>query len=199
MSQEISLSVGGSSLRTQSPALALQVLQHLCPDVVRQLPAQFVGSLEVTQAERSMAIGSSFEGCVIFARHWIGGVEFALIDLGESAEIEGAWGKCDQEVETNHGDGFANTKAMAEAGSALANKALEAGAYIPSAAECHLLMYAKQMGLVTDLREDVRYWTSSQYSADGAYSMGFEDGWQGYYGKGNERPARLVRRIPIIR
>ncbi len=37
MSQEISLSVGGSSLRTQSPALALQVLQHLCPGMITAL------------------------------------------------------------------------------------------------------------------------------------------------------------------
>jgi hypothetical protein len=199
MSQEISLSVGGSSLRTQSPALALQVLQHLCPDVVRQLPAQFVGSLEVTQAERSMAIGSSFEGCVIFARHWIGGVEYALIDLGAAAEIEGAWGKRDQEVATNHGDGIANTTAMADAGSDLAKQALEAGAYIPSVAECHLLMYAKQMGLVTDLREDIAYWTSSQCSANSAYCLDFENGWQINGAKYYERPARLVRRIPIIR
>ncbi len=199
MSQEISLSVGGSSLRTKSPALALQVLQHLCPDVVRQLPAHFVGSIEVAQAESSMAIGSRFEGCVIFARHWVAGVEYALIDLGAAAEIEGAWGKLDQVVATNHGDGIANTTAMAEAGSELAKQALEAGAYIPSAAECHLLMYAKQVGLITDLREDIAYWTSSQFSAYYAYTMAFEDGWQFSSVKDYERPGRLVRRIPIIR
>lgn len=199
MSQEISLSVGGSSLRTKSPALALQVLQHLCPDVVRQLPAHFVGSIEVAQAESSMAIGSRFEGCVIFARHWIEGVEYALIDLGAAAEIEDAWGRRDQQVATNHGDGLANTQAMAGAGSDLAKRALEAGAYIPSAAECHLLMHAKQMGLVTDLREDIAYWTSSQFSAHYAYYMVFEYGWQGDNAKDNERPGRLVRRIPIIR
>ncbi|UZZ12414.1 hypothetical protein NDO41_08035 [Ectopseudomonas mendocina] len=199
MSQEISLSVGESSLYTKSPALALQVLQHLCPDVVRQLPAQFVGGVEVDQAESSMAIGSRFEGCVIFARHWVEGGEYALIDLGAAAEIEGSWGKRDQEVATNHGDGLANTSAMAESGSDLAKKALEAGAYIPSAAECHLLMYAKQIGLVTDLREDITYWTSSQYSADSAYLMAFEHRWQYGYAKSGERPVRLVRRIPIIR
>ena len=199
MSQEISLSVGGSSLRTQSPALALQVLQHLCPGMIQQLPAQFVGSLEVAQAENSMKVGARFEGCVIFARHWIEGVEYALIDLGAAAEIEDAWGRRDQQVATNHGDGLANTQAMAGAGSDLAKRALEAGAYIPSAAECHLLMHAKQMGLVTDLREDIAYWTSSQCSAYYAYIMGFEDGWQDFNVKLFERPGRLVRRIPIIR
>lgn len=199
MSQEISLSVGESSLHTKNPALALQVLQHLCPDVALQLPAQAAISLEEGAHESRMAIGSRFEGCVIFARHWAEGVEYALIDLGAAAEIEDAWGRRDQQVATNHGDGLANTQAMAGAGSDLAKRALEAGAYIPSAAECHLLMHAKQMGLVTDLREDIAYWTSSQYSASTAYYMDFEDGWQHYDVKTFERPVRLVRRIPIIR
>lgn len=99
---------------------------------------------------------------------------------------------------TTHGDGLANTQAMAEAGSKLAKKAIEAGAYIPSVAECHLLKCAKDAGLVR-VREDVRYWTSTQCSADYAYLMAFEDGWQRLNGKGNERFAPLVRRIPIIR
>ncbi|MFY1052348.1 hypothetical protein ACOQNP_12100 [Ectopseudomonas khazarica] len=199
MPQEISLSVGDSSLRTSSPALALQVLQHLCPSVVKELPLFVAATLETISAEGTVEIGSRIDGHVVFARHWVDGVEYALIDLGKAAEIEGAWGKREQEVDTNHGDGLANTKAMAAAGSALAKQAIEAGAYIPSAAECHLLMYAKQKGLVTDLREDIRYWTSSQYSASGAYTLDFEDGWQSRDDKNYERPVRLVRRIPIIR
>lgn len=199
MPQEISLSVGDSSLRTSSPALALQVLQHLCPSVVKELPLFVAATLETISAEGTVEIGSRIDGHVVFARHWVDGVEYALLDLGIAAEIEGAWGNRDQEVDTNHGDGLANTKAMADAGSALAKQAIEGGAYIPSAAECHLLMYAKQKGLVTDLREDIRYWTSSQYSAYCAYYLGFEHGWQIYRDKDGERPARLVRRIPIIR
>lgn len=199
MPQEISLSVGDSSLRTSSPALALQVLQHLCPSVVKELPLFVAATLETISAEGTVEIGSRIDGHVVFARHWVDGVEYALIDLGIAAEIEGAWGNRDQEVDTNHGDGLANTEAMAAAGSALAKQAIEAGAYIPSAAECHLLMYAKQKGLVTDLREDIRYWTSSQFSAYSACSMDFENGWQCTTDKGYERPARLVRRIPIIR
>ena len=39
-----------------------------------------------------------------------------------------------------------------------------------------------------------RHWTSSQYSAYGAYSLDFEDGWLYGYGKGNERLVRPVRR-----
>jgi len=198
MTQEISLSVGESSLHTTSPSLALQVLQSLCPEIAKAQPIQFAGVVETIAAETTLEIGDRVDGHVVFARHWIGGKEFALTYLGAEADIEGAWGKREQDVTTTHGDGLANTQAMAEAGSKLAKKAIEAGAYIPSVAECHLLKCAKDAGLVT-VREDVRYWTSTQYSAHNAYSMGFEDGWQSGDGKLNERFAPLVRRIPIIR
>lgn len=199
MTQEISLSVGDSTLHTTSPALALQVLQHCCPGVSPAMPIQIEGTLETIAAETTLEIGARIDGHVVFARHWIGGKEFALVYLGVKADIEGAWGKRDQEVATTHGDGLANTQAMAEAGSKLASMALEAGAYIPSIAECHLLKCAKDAGLVDDLREDVRYWSSTQFSANFAYSVGFEGGWQGYVDKLLERFAPLVRRIPIIR
>ncbi len=199
MAQEISLSVGDSTLHTTSPALALQVLQHCCPGVSPAMPIQIEGTLETIGAETTLEIGDSIDGHVVFARHWIGGKEFALAYLGAAADIEGAWGKREQEVATTHGDGLANTQAMAEAGSELANKATEAGAYIPSVAECHLLKCAKDDGLVPDLREDVRYWTSTQCSADIAYYMDFEGGWQLISDKTSERVAPLVRRIPIIR
>lgn len=199
MTQEISLSVGDSTLHTTSPALALQVLQHCCTGVSPAMPLQIASTLETIAAETALEIGDRIDGHVVFARHWVGGKEFALTYLGAEADIDGAWGKRDQEVATTHGDGLSNTKAMAEAGSALAKKAIEAGAYIPSVAECHLLKCAKDDGLVPDLREDVRYWTSSQYSANNAYSVDFEHGWQSHGGKYGERFAPLVRRIPIIR
>lgn len=88
---------------------------------------------------------------------------------------------------------------MAEAGSTIAIQALEAGAFIPSALECHLLMHAKETGVIEDLREDRFYWSSSQFSAYDAYVMDFVDGWQSFNDKNYERPARLVRKIPVIR
>lgn len=199
MTQEISLSVGESSLYTNKPLLALQLLQSLCPEIATAQPIKIEGTLETIAAETTLEIGDSIDGHVVFARHWIGGKEFALAYLGAAADIEGAWGKREQEVATTHGDGLANTQAMAEAGSKLAKKAIEAGAYIPSIAECHLLKCAKDAGLVDDLREDVRYWSSTQCSADSAYYMDFENGWQSSSAKSGERFAPLVRRIPIIR
>jgi hypothetical protein len=154
---------------------------------------------ENIHADTLPAIGADLAGGKLVTLYMLAGTEFALIDLGAVAEIHGAWGEYGQEVETTHGDGEKNTRAMAEAGSTVAIQALEAGAFIPSALECHLLMHAKETGVIEDLREDSFYWSSSQYSADGAYTMDFEDGWQDLDAKVNERPARLVRKIPVIR
>ncbi len=111
------------------------------------------------------AIGAELAGGKLVTLYMLAGIEFALVDLGAGAEIEGAWGEYGQEVETTHGDGEKNTHAMAEAGSTIAIKALESGAYIPSALECHLLMHAKETGVIEDLREDRFYWSSTQFSA----------------------------------
>ncbi len=154
---------------------------------------------ENIHADTLPAIGAELAGGKLVTLYMLAGIEFALVDLGAGAEIEGAWGEYGQEVETTHGDGEKNTRAMAEAGSTIAIKALETGAYIPSALECHLLMHAKETGVIEDLREDRFYWSSTQCSADNAYLMDFEDGWQGSYDKDGERPVRLVRKIPVIR
>lgn len=154
---------------------------------------------ENIHADTLPSIGADLAGGKLVTLYMLAGVEFAMIDLGAGAEIHGAWGEYGQEVETTHGDGEKNTRAMAEAGSAIAIKALEAGAYIPAALECHLLMHAKETGVIEDLREDRSYWSSSQSSAHGAYDLVFEDGWQDDDAKGIERPVRLVRKIPVIR
>ncbi|MFV3292794.1 hypothetical protein ACNFBR_29300, partial [Pseudomonas sp. NY11955] len=67
-------------------------------------------------------------------------------------------------------------------------------AFIPSCLEGQLVMAAKADGLVT-LREDRWHWLSSQFSADFAYLMDFEDGWLSYGGKGVERLVRPVRSL----
>ena len=154
---------------------------------------------ENIHADTLPSIGADLAGGKLVTLYMLAGVEFALIDLGAGAEIQGAWGEYGQEVETTHGDGEKNTRAMAEAGSSIAIQALEAGAFIPSAMECHLLMHAKETGVIEDLREDRSYWSSSQYSAYYAYYVDFEHGWQGSGVKLSERPGRLVRKIPVIR
>ncbi|WP_043309313.1 DUF1566 domain-containing protein [Pseudomonas sp. ML96] len=143
------------------------------------------------------ALGQPLAGGTLIARYWQGEKEIALIALGADAEFEGKWAPDYEQVATTHGDGYSNTLAMAEAGSAIAAKVLELDAHIPSAFEAHVMMVAKQTGYLTDLREDRFYWTSSQYSAYSAFSMDFEGGWQYYDGKGNERLVRPVRSLIV--
>ncbi|MBP5120984.1 hypothetical protein [Pseudomonas protegens] len=140
--------------------------------------------------------GQSLAGGVFVTRYWLNGVERALILLPD--ELSGPWGEYGVEIKGagSYSDGEANTRAMAEAGSVIAAKALKLGGFIPSCLEGQLLMAAKADGLV-ELRDDRWHWLSTQYSAYGAYYMDFEDGWLYYGGKDRERLVRPVRSLPI--
>ena len=140
--------------------------------------------------------GQPMAGGVFVTRYWLNGVERALILLPD--ELSGPWGEYGVEIKGagSYSDGEANTRAMAEAGSVIAVKALELDGLIPSCLEGQLLMAAKAEGLV-ELREDRWHWLSSQRSASYAYSMDFEGGWLDYSGKNYERLARPVRSLPI--
>lgn len=138
--------------------------------------------------------GQPLAGGIFVTRYWLNGQERALVLMSE--EFEGAWGEYGVEIKGagSYSDGEANTRAMAEAGSAIATKALELGAFIPSCLEGQLVMAAKADGLVT-LREDRWHWLSSQFSAYGAYFMVFEVGWLDYDVKDFERLVRPVRSL----
>lgn len=140
--------------------------------------------------------GQPLAGGVFITRYWLNGVERALILLPD--ELSGPWGEYGVEIKGagSYSDGEANTRAMAEAGSVIAVKALELDGFIPSCLEGQLLMAAKAEGLV-ELREDRWHWLSSQRSADFAYGMDFEDGWLYDFVKFGERLARPVRSLPI--
>ncbi|MGR6476195.1 hypothetical protein ACUZXZ_10575 [Pseudomonas juntendi] len=140
--------------------------------------------------------GQELAGGIFVTRYWLNGQERALVLLPD--ELEGAWGEYGAKIEGagSYSDGEANTRAMAEAGSQIAIKALELGAFIPSCLEGQLLMAAKADSLV-DLREDGWHWLSSQRSADCAYFMDFEDGWLDNFHKDNEFLVRPVRSLMI--
>lgn len=152
--------------------------------------------LKSISANELPAPGHPLAGGIFVTRYWLNGQERALVLLPD--ELEGVWGEYGQDVAgaSNYSDGNANTRAMAEAGSDIAVKALELGGHIPSCLEGQLLMAAKHAGLIT-LREDRWHWMSMQSSAHYAYLMDFEDGWQNGSGKLSERLARPVRSIPI--
>lgn len=140
--------------------------------------------------------GQPLAGGVFVTRYWLNGVERALILLPD--ELSGPWGEYGVEIKGagSYSDGEANTRAMAEAGSVIAVKALELDGFIPSCLEGQLLMAAKAEGLVV-LNEERFHWLSSQRSAYHAFSMDFEDGWLHDYAKNLERLARPVRSLPI--
>ncbi|HDS0941041.1 TPA: hypothetical protein QDZ12_004341 [Pseudomonas putida] len=138
--------------------------------------------------------GQPLAGGIFVTRYWLNGQERALVLLND--EFEGAWGEYGAKIEGagSYSDGEANTRAMAEAGSQIAIKALELGAFIPSCLEGQLVMAAKADGLVT-VREDGWHWLSSQRSAYYAYIMDFEDGWLNSNLKGLEFLVRPVRSL----
>ncbi|AZD93071.1 MULTISPECIES: hypothetical protein [Pseudomonas] len=155
-----------------------------------QVAQQFIAAADLPERGQPLAGGT------FFTRYWLNGEERALVLLGD--ELSGEWGEYGLDVPgaKSYSDGEANTRAMAEAGSKIAIKALELGAHIPSCLEGQLVMAAKADGLVT-LREDRFHWLSTQYSAHCAYGMGFGGGWLGYGGKDDERVVRPVRSLPI--
>lgn len=140
--------------------------------------------------------GQPLAGGVFVTRYWLNGAERALILLPD--ELNGVWGEYGVKIEGagSYSDGEANTRAMADAGSEIAVKALELGGFIPSCLEGQLLMAAKADGLV-ELRDDRYHWLSTQRSAYYAYTMDFEDGWLNTTGKYDVRLARPVRSLPI--
>ena len=154
------------------------------------------------QAQQSIAAadlperGKPFAGGTFVTRYWLNGEERALVLLDN--ELVGMWGKYGEDIAgaKSLSDGAANTRAMAEAGSDIAVKALELDAHIPSYIEGALLMAAKAEGVV-NLREDRWHWLSTQCSADYAYVMACGDGWLNGYGKLDERLVRPVRSLPI--
>ena len=140
--------------------------------------------------------GQPLGGGVFITRYWLNGVERALIQLPD--ELVGPWGEYGVEIKGagSYSDGEANTRAMAEAGSVIAIKALELGGHIPSCLEGQLVMAAKADGLVV-LNEERFHWLSTQRSANNAYYLAFEDGWLSSHCKDYERLARPVRSLPI--
>ncbi|HGN6731968.1 TPA: hypothetical protein ACKSYC_005565 [Pseudomonas aeruginosa] len=146
-------------------------------------------------------IGQPLADGTFFARHWLNGKEYAYVDLGKSAEFTGEWGEYGQDVDgtVSYRDGASNTVAMAEAGSPIAKQAMEIGegVFIPSVLEQALLFSAKQAGELSGFA-DRWYWSSSQYSADGAFSTDFYDGFTSIIAKNDAFRVRPVRKILIL-
>ncbi|HBO5842128.1 TPA: DUF1566 domain-containing protein [Pseudomonas aeruginosa] len=146
-------------------------------------------------------IGQPLADGTFFARQWLNGKEYAYVDLGKSAEFTGEWGEYGQDVDgaVSYRDGASNTIAMAEAGSPIAKQSLEIGegVFIPSVLELALLFSAKQAGELSGFA-DRWYWSSSQCSANFAFSTHFGDGDTLFSDKYYGFRVRPVRKILIL-
>ncbi|MBH3800749.1 hypothetical protein I5M10_12460 [Pseudomonas aeruginosa] len=146
-------------------------------------------------------IGQPLADGAFFARQWLNGKEYAYVDLGKSAEFTGEWGEYGQDVDSavSYRDGASNTVAMAEAGSPIAKQAMEIGegVFIPSVLELALLFSAKQAGELSGFA-DRWYWSSSQYSAYGAFESDFNVGHTDFDVKSSDLRVRPVRKILIL-
>lgn len=112
-----------------------------------------------------------------------------------------ALGRCGEESNaTSKWDGQANTKAMLAAGGHPAAEAASeytadghADFFLPAAAE----LYQCWVYTPSLFAQDCWYWSSSQRSADSAFLMHFDAGYQYTSGKSSELRVRPVRRAFI--
>ncbi|MGY2258165.1 DUF1566 domain-containing protein [Pseudomonas sp. SDO55104_S430] len=111
------------------------------------------------------------------------------------------WGNRDkQSGATSKTDGHANSMILlADGGHPAAEAADQYTAdghndfFLPAAAE----LYQGWLNCPEAFSKETWYWSSSQRSADSAFTMGFDDGYQDYLDKGSELRVRPVRRFFI--
>lgn len=187
--------------------------------------------------------GTPFAGGFYAGQIKVGNDTFALIVAPKAAgHTRKAWGEYGKAIEAiSYNDGMANTAAMQQAGSALAQWARELNIdgfddwYIPSRDELELCYrhlkpttqenycswrdgenpssvpvgyrYTEESPGQTassafqeggeEAFEAGWHWSSTQYSAYGAWVQLFDDGHQDDYHKGHENSARAVRRFKV--
>lgn len=124
---------------------------------------------------------------------------YLIVPAGPAAEFKGKWGGYEHTTKgaDSHSDGLTNTLAL------LADSAEHPAAKLASefTADGHADFYLparRELQLaeanVPELFSKAYHWSSTQYSADYAYSVDFVDGWQSGNGKDGERLVRPVRR-----
>jgi hypothetical protein len=154
-------------------------------------------------------LGMPMHGGFLIGRFFLEVQPFALIaapkDEGEFPAT--VWHKATKRIEgaLSDFDGLANTRAMAEAGSPLAQKirALEIGGeviwYLPSRGELLLVWSAREALPEAERFDKDVYWSSSQYAGDAAcaWLQSFVNGDQYVWRKVSKGMARAVRRVSI--
>ncbi|MDD0971653.1 DUF1566 domain-containing protein [Pseudomonas aphyarum] len=126
---------------------------------------------------------------------------YLIVPTGADAEGEFEWGGYRSELNgaKSHWDGMGNTADLTGADDShpaaqfcsVFEREGHSDFYLMSRREASFLEITLGDKEVFSKRY---HWTSTQFSANGAYSMDFEGGWLGYYAKSDERLVRPVRR-----
>lgn len=197
----ITVEVGTTKLQTPSPALARRVLE-----AATGLDQIALVDLPNTTRHTPPAIGHYWAGQGGFyaglMRGHEGQPDYHLVvsapDLGEAKEL--AWsrqGESEPGAESEW-DGQANTAALLNSGHSHPAAEWAGGLvieehrdfYLPARRELRLCWVN-----VPELFDKQWYWSSTQYSPDGAWNQHFVGGGQSLVLKGHELRARAVRRV----
>ncbi|MBF8720220.1 DUF1566 domain-containing protein [Pseudomonas guariconensis] len=189
MQQQVSINVDAS--------LASRIIQREIDKLLGTAPA-------ATSQPDVPALGSYWPGQGGYngglVRGENGAPDYYLIVPVLAEQLRAKWGGYGDEVEVaaSATDGLANTKALLadsneHPAAKLASEFTADGHsdfYLPARRELQIAE-----ANVPELFEKAYHWSSTQFSADGAYYMGFEDGWLNLDGKDYERLVRPVRRF----
>ncbi len=126
---------------------------------------------------------------------------YLIVPTGSDAEAAHEWGGYGEELSgaSSAWDGQANTAYLASSNREHDHPAAHlCAAFERDGHKDFYLMARREASFleitVPEVFTQSYHWTSTQRSADSAYSMDFVAGWLNYDGKGSERLARPVRR-----
>lgn len=191
--QLITVSDGTTTLSTPSQELALQVLAGLGSSAKQVSSSACVPAIGEYWPGEGGVNGGLFQGgdCPYYL----------IVPTGEDAEADLEWGGYGQDLDgaKSPWDGLANTAYLVSSNREHDHPAAQFCAkferdghkdfYLMSRREATFLETTVAGGF-----SDPWHWTSSQFSADIAYYMVFEDGWLSNHVKDLERLVRPVRR-----
>lgn len=190
----VTVNAGSTSFTTDNQQFAVVVLQMISEEGQDAAPS--VGDSDIP------AIGAEWPGeGGIYAglmRGRDGHPDYHLIVSTAESDGELQWGGYgNKSSATSKWDGLANTKALVEEGGHPAAE-FAAGITIEGRSDFYLPAQAELMSAwvnVPEVFSEGYHWSSTQYSADGAFSVGFDDGWTDRHVKSYVFRVRPVRRL----
>ncbi|AZD86562.1 hypothetical protein C4K14_3738 [Pseudomonas chlororaphis subsp. aureofaciens] len=191
--QMITVSHGETMLTTPDAALALQVLTGLSASAKPPTAPSGIPAIGEYWPGEGGVNGGLFQGG---DRPY-----YLIVPTGEDVEADLEWGGYGQELDgaKSPWDGQANTAYLASSNREHDHPAAQLCANFERDGHKDFYLMARREATfleatVPGLFAKRLHWTSTQYSADTAYTMDFVDGWLGLNAKSDVRVARPVRR-----